>query len=238
MLTGCASLSTGAARESDDPLEPVNRVVFDANMALDDWVVEPVAKAYRWILPEFIRNRVRSVVDNLAEPRIFVNNVLQLRVNAAGITFARFFINTLAGIGGMFDLATPEGFPRQAGDFGLTLATWGVGNWPYVVLPFFGPSNFRDTVGLGVDIVTTPPALVVDGGIVFNIAVGGVNAMDLRARNIESLNEIKANAIDLYAYFKSITQQRREAEVREARGVTEEPPELVDPGAPENEPQE
>ena len=137
----------------------------------------------------------------------------------------------------MFDAATPQGFPRQSGDFGQTLYTWGVSDGPYVVLLLFGPSNFRDTVGLGVDLFTTPPALVVTGhaGTVTSAVVGTVDGIDLRARNIETLDEIKASALDLYAHLKSITRQHREAQLREGRGAKEEPVELIDPGAPTNE---
>ena len=236
-LAGCASVSTRESSESDDPLEPLNRTVLDVNLALDDALIKPVAEAYRALLPTFVRDRIRSMIDNLAEPRILVNDLLQGRADAARITLGRFVLNTFAGIGGMFDAATPQGFPRQSGDFGQTLYTWGVSDGPYVVLLFFGPSNFRDTFGLGVDLFTTPPALVVTGhaGVVTGVVVGTVDGVDLRARNIETLDEIKASALDLYTHLKSIAQQRREAELREARGTKEEPAELIDPGGPASE---
>ena len=237
-VAGCASLSGGGRYGPDDPLEPLNRVVFDTNIALDDAIIRPLAQAYRTILPEFVRDRIRSVIDNLAEPRIFVNDVLQGRADAAGTTLARFFLNTIVGAGGMFDYATDHGFARQSGDFGQTLYTWGIDDGPYVVLLFFGPSNVRDAFGLGVDLFTTPPALVVTGhaGTVTNFVVGTVDGMDLRARNIESLDQIKASALDLYSSLRSITRQRREAQLREARGATQEPQELIDPDAPVNAP--
>ena len=102
VLSGCASLHGGERGEPDDPLEPLNRAVFDANTALDDAIIRPLAEAYRTIVPPFVRDRIRSAIDNLAEPRIFVNDLLQRRPDAAGITFARFFLNTTAGLGGMF----------------------------------------------------------------------------------------------------------------------------------------
>ncbi|HEY3180559.1 MAG TPA: VacJ family lipoprotein [Casimicrobiaceae bacterium] len=236
-LASCASLSTRGSPESDDPLEPLNRAVFDANLALDDALIKPVAEAYRAVVPAFGRDRIRSMIDNLAEPRILANDLLQGRAEAARITFGRFLLNTFAGIGGMFDAATPQGFPRQSGDFGQTLYMWGVSDGPYVVLLFFGPSNFRDAIGLGVDLFTTPPALVVTGhaGTVTGVVVGTVDGVDLRARNIETLDEIKASALDLYTHLKSITRQRREAQLREARGAKEEPVELIDPGGPASE---
>jgi phospholipid-binding lipoprotein MlaA len=236
-LSGCASAPAGEP-PPDDPLEPLNRAVFNANTALDEAVIRPLAEAYRNVVPPFARDRIRAVIDNLAEPRIFANDVLQRRADAAGITLARFSINTVAGLGGMFDVATGHGFAKQSGDFGQTLYTWGVADGPYLVLLFFGPSNFRDAVGLGVDLFTTPPALVVTGhtGTVLNFAVGTIDGMDLRSRNIETLDEIKASALDYYSHLKSITRQLRQAQLREASGAKEEPQELIDPGAPTPQP--
>lgn len=237
-LAGCATMSADRG-PPDDPLEPVNRVVFDANAALDRTVIKPIAEAYRQVVPPFVRDRIRSAIDNLAEPRIFVNDVLQGRANAAGITFTRFLVNSTAGIAGLFDPATQQGLPKQSGDFGQTLYAWGMDDGPYLVLLFFGPSNLRDAFGLGVDLVTTPPALVVQShaGTVLGLAVGTVDGMDLRSRNIESLDEIIASALDYYSSLKSITWQRRQAQLREARGLATEPQELIDPGPPAGESQ-
>jgi phospholipid-binding lipoprotein MlaA len=179
------------------------------------------------------------VIDNLAEPRIFVNDLLQRRGDAAAITFNRFFLNTTLGVAGLFDPAAERGLPKQSGDFGQTLYSWGVDDGPYLVLLFFGPSNLRDTVGLGVDLFTTPPGVFVSGdaGVVIGLTVGTVDGMDLRSRNIESLDEIIASSLDYYAHLKSIAQQRREAQLRESRGLPEEPQELIDPGTSGGQPQ-
>jgi len=237
-LAGCAAMPAGDRGSSDDPLEPVNRVVLDTNTALDNAFIKPMAEIYRKSVPPFVRDRIRSAIDNLAEPRIFVNDLLQGRVNAAGITLARFFINTTVGVAGMFDVATQKKLPKQSGDFGQTLYTWGIADGPYLVLLFFGPSNLRDAFGLGVDLFTTPPALVVTGhaGMVTGFAVGTVDGIDLRSRNIESLDEIIASALDYYSSLKSITRQRRQAELGEARGLEAEPQELIDPGTSAEEP--
>jgi phospholipid-binding lipoprotein MlaA len=237
-LAGCAGMPSADRGSSDDPLEPLNRAVLDTNTALDSAFIKPIAEFYRQTVPPFVRDRIRSAIDNLAEPRIFVNDLLQGRANAAGITLARFFINTTVGVAGMFDLATPQGLPKQSGDFGQTLYTWGIADGPYLVLLFFGPSNLRDAFGLGVDLFTTPPALVVTGqvGMVTGFAVGTVDGIDLRSRNIESLDEIIASALDYYSSLKSITRQQRQAQLREAQGLQAEPQELVDPGTSAAEP--
>jgi phospholipid-binding lipoprotein MlaA len=236
-LAGCASLSSDRGAP-DDPLEPVNRAVLDTNTALDNAFIKPMAEVYREVLPATVRDHIRSAIDNLAEPRILVNDLLQGRANAAAISFARFLVNTTVGMGGMVDLATRQGLPKQTGDFGQTLYTWGAGDGPYLVLLFFGPSNLRDAVGLGVDLFTTPPALIVTGhaGVVTGFSIGTVDGIDLRSRNIESLDEIMAGALDYYASLKSISWQRRQAQLREARGLAEEPQELIDPGTSASEP--
>ena len=235
---GCATLPPTLTDPAGDPLEPLNRSMLEVNLALDHTIIEPVARAYREVVPEPVRDRIRNVIDNLAEPRIFVNDILQGRFQAAGITTGRFALNSVFGLAGMFDVATPYGLPRQSGDFGETLAVWGAGDGPYLVLPVFGPSNVRDAFGLGVDLYTTPPAHMLSGhaGVALNYSVGAVDGVDLRARNIETLEEIKRAALDLYVSLRSLTRQRRAAELREARGVDPTPDELADPEAPDRAP--
>jgi phospholipid-binding lipoprotein MlaA len=233
-LAGCASAPGPRDPGNDDPLEPMNRAVFNANDAIDTAVLKPLAEGYRATVPAFVRDRIRAFVDNLQEPRIFVNNLLQGRVDAAGVTFGRLFVNTLLGVGGLFDVASGRELPRQTGDFGETLYFWGVESGPYIVLPLFGPSNVRDAFGLAVDLYTTPPAhfFCCATGIWINVGVYTASGFDLRARNIETLDEIKKNALDYYAQFRSIARQYREGQLRAARGLADSPDDLVDPGAP------
>jgi len=233
LSSGCATLPAGSA-DPRDPLEPMNRAVFDFNTALDDAVIRPVAQAYRDAVPAFVRDRIRAFMDNLAEPRIFVNDVLQGRFNAAGFTFARFAANTTLGLAGTFDFASKHGLPRQSGDFGQTLYAWGVDDGPYLVLLFFGPSNARDALGLGVDLATTPPALIGhgDAAAAARMAAGIVDGIDLRARNIETLSAIRESALDFYTHAKSLWRQYRAGQMREVREPQAEPADLVDPEAP------
>lgn len=232
-LHGCATVSRGADGDAqNDPLEPLNRGVFAFNLALDRAVIKPIAQAYRSLLPEFIRNRVRAVIDNLNEPLVFANDVLQGRGDAADISGRRFLINSTLGLGGLFDRASEFGLAKQSGDFGQTLNAWGVHDGAYLVLPFFGPSNFRDAVGLSADLYGSlpghvgPPATRRERGF----AAGATDGIDLRSRNIETLDELEASSLDFYAYLRSVSRQHRRATLREARvGIPEE--ELSDPGA-------
>ncbi|MBL8540556.1 MAG: VacJ family lipoprotein [Betaproteobacteria bacterium] len=233
-LAGCSTVGGTRDDGNDDPLEPMNRVVFNANDVVDTNVIRPLADGYRRIVPEAVRDAIRACLDNLQEPRIFVNNVLQFRLDAAAVTLARFSFNSTFGLAGLIDVASPNGLARQTGDFGQTLYRWGVGSGPYLVLPFFGPSNFRDAFGFGMDIVAMPPALLLDDGtgIWINAGVYVLSGFDLRSRNIEQLDQIKANSLDYYAQFRSIARQYREAQLRAARGLADEPEELLDPEAP------
>jgi phospholipid-binding lipoprotein MlaA len=233
-LAACATTSETRDSGNNDPLEPMNRAVFDANDAIDTAFIKPVALVYRTIFPPFARDRIRAFIDNLQEPRIFVNDLLQLRINAAGYSFARFYVNSTLGLLGLFDVASDHDLPRQTGDFGETLYFWGVDSGPYLVLPLLGPSNLRDAFGAAVDLYTTPPAHLFAGSAGIWITVGTyvVSGIDLRSRNIETLDQIKGHALDYYAQFRSIATQHREAQLRAARGLTEQPEDLVDPGEP------
>ena len=217
----------------------MNRAVFDINTSLDKAVIRPVAEFYRDVVPPFVRDRIRSMIDNLKEPRIFANDLLQFRINAAGITFTRFVFNSTFGLAGMFDVAKDHDLPQQSGDFGETLFAWGFDEGPYLVLLFFGPSDLRDTIGLGVDLFTTPPGVFLSGnsGLWIGFAEGTVDAMDLRSRNIETLDQIVASSLDYYSHLKSIVQQHRRAELRDVRepAQEQESDELIDPGAPAGE---
>jgi phospholipid-binding lipoprotein MlaA len=231
-LAGCASAPRAGAA-NDDPLEPLNRKIFYANRVIDGVLIRPAAEAYRGVVPVFVQDRLYYAMRNLAEPRIFANNVLQGRFGAAYTTFSRFVVNSVAGLGGMFDVAGPEGLERQSGDFGQTLHGWGVGEGPYLVLPVFGPSNFRDAVGLGVDVFTTAPGPYLpnsSGDAVTALRVA--DGIDTRARNIEGLDLIEKASLDFYAQLKSIVRQRRDAELSVVRPVKTRPGDVLeDPGA-------
>ena len=125
-------------------------------------VLDPVANVVK-AMPAPLLNRVRDLDDNLKEPRIFANDILQGRWNAAGITFERFVFNSIFGLGGLVDVATPGGLPMQTGDFGQTMFVWGVTAGPYVEQPYYGPSTLRDSFGGAVDTVADPLGWVVGG---------------------------------------------------------------------------
>jgi len=241
-LAGCASYPSANDPGVNDPLESSNRAVFKANEAVDRAVIKPVAEGYQAVLPQWVRDRIRNFLNNLTEPRVFINDFLQVRINAAGTTFVRFLVNSTAGVLGLFDVATGLNLPRQTGDFGQTLARWGVGEGPYLVLPIFGPSNVRDAVGLVGDLFTdfyaNPGGQLITGtdSTGWNVGEGVTSGVDLRARNLDTVDKMQASSLDNYAQMRSISRQHRMAEVREAKGLAKEPEELVDPGVSPTDP--
>lgn len=203
--------------KTNDPLEPMNRKILDFNLFLDRILIKPVAEGYRWVVPEYARNRMRNFLDNLNEPVIFINDTLQGEFTRANTTAGRFLFNSTFGIGGLWDRASQIGMEKQSGDFGQTLYSWGVPDGPYLVLPLLGPSNPRDAVGLAVDSYMDPFywGLTVhygatNSGLYRWIATG----IDERSRNIETFDEIQKNAIDLYAQLRSLWRQHRASELR------------------------
>jgi phospholipid-binding lipoprotein MlaA len=214
-----AASQYAGATDPGDPLEQVNRTILDINTVADDSIFRPVAETYRALVPEFGRLRIRAFLDNLGEPLIFANNLLQLRFEAAGTTFGRFAMNTTLGGAGLFDVATPEGLARQSGDFGQTMARYGLENGPYLMLPVTGPSNLRDAVGDVVDGFGNPLMLAL--GPVFsaytlgvlNTSRGTLGGIDLRAENLDTLDILRADSLDYYARLRSVVRQRRDAEL-------------------------
>lgn len=200
---------------TNDPLEPLNRDILDFNFFADRTVIKPAAEAYETVVPEKGRDAVRHFLDNLNEPIVFANNMLQGEFKRAHDTFARFLMNSMFGLGGTLDLATAAGLEKQTGDFGQTLYSWGAPDGPYVVLPILGPSTVRDSIGLGVDIYADPfgqLARIYDE----SVASYGrylVDGVDMRQRN-RILDDLQKNAMDPYATLRSLFRQHRAQELR------------------------
>lgn len=241
-LAACATPPTDPAARAEfeatnDPLEPLNRHVFDFNLFLDRVLIKPVAEGYRDVLPDKARTAIRNFLDNLGEPVIFANDMLQGQFKRANDTAGRFLLNSTFGIGGVFDLATGSGIQKQSGDFGQTLYSWGVPSGPYLVLPIFGPSNPRDAGGMVADGFMDPFGYLAGAYGASNSATIGrmaASGVDVRSRNIETFDELQRNSIDFYAALRSLFRQHRASELR--HGEPAPLPELDslydDPAAP------
>jgi phospholipid-binding lipoprotein MlaA len=202
--------------ETNDPFEPTNRYIFEVNRFLDEMLLKPVAWWYRAGVPDPARERIHLALANLRLPWTAVNDLFQGEMDRAYNSGARFVINSTVGVVGLFDVATGWGYPHHEEDAGQTFAVAGVPEGPYLMLPVFGPSNPRDTVGLVVDYIADPVNIAFraadwdSAGIVR----GGTTAVDTRERNIETLADLERNSVDFYATIRSIYRQRRASEIR------------------------
>jgi phospholipid-binding lipoprotein MlaA len=233
-LAGCATPprdpeALAVFKANHDPLEPLNREIFAFNMAIDRAVLKPVAKTYVRVIPAAGRTGIRNFLNNLHEPVVLANNLLQGELRRAGTTAGRFMVNSTAGLAGLLDVAGPGGLKRQTGDFGQTLYVWGVHEGPYLMLPLFGPSNPRDGIGMGADIFMDPWIYLtshIEYQTTITISRAVLGGIDLRSRNIDSLDEIQREAVDFYASIRSLYRQNRAADLR--HGEPPPTPELED----------
>lgn len=221
-LSACATPPTdpdelAAYEEANDPLEPMNRYFFDLNNALDELVLKPFAGWYYILLPNFAQDGVRNALNNLRTPVVLANDLFQGEIDRAGTTIGRFFVNSTIGLADLFDVASEIGLAYHDEDFGQTLAVWGSGEGPYLVLPLLGPSNPRDATGRVVDQFLDPITYLAwshDWIQTANFVRAGVDVVDTRARNLKTLDEIKAGAIDYYATIRSLYRQQRNDAIR------------------------
>jgi phospholipid-binding lipoprotein MlaA len=209
-----ASSTTGGNPQANDPYEQTNRQVFDFDIRLDRHILLPTAQAYNDVVPEFARDGVHNFLLNLNSPVIFANDVLQGEAGRGGQTLARFVLNSTIGIGGLIDIAGKIGIPYHDEDFGQTLGVWGAEEGPYLVLPFFGPSNPRDLTGNVVDIAFDPNTYIsYNYKFYWSLGRGVLSVIDLRARNATTLAGIERGSVDYYASVRSLYRQNRANEI-------------------------
>ena len=218
--TDVASLPTDSS-DAFDPYEKMNRSMLERNQRFNRSVIYPVAGFYRNNVPQPVRNSVENFVSNLAEPMVFANDLLQLRLGAAATTVWRFAVNSTVGLGGLSDVAGRNSMPQQSGDFGQTLYVWGFRKSPYLVLPIIGPTNVRDLFGTGVEVVASIPA----GNLLptqiasaaNNITVAGTIASPFtKLDDVDDMRTLEDSSLDFYTMLRSVVDQKRQAELQEA----------------------
>lgn len=208
LLSACATTAAPPPDERDprDPWEPLNRQVHGFNMAADRAVLRPVARGYQKVTPSPVRTGVRNFFNNLRSPVIIVNLLLQGRPGESLEHFERFFVNSIYGIGGIFDLASKADMPSHEADLGMTFATWGWDDSRYLVLPFLGPSTLRDGIGFYGDTFINPVwELAREQG---SYALLGLNVVQIRA-GLLSLDAQLQGAFDDYILMRDGHLQRR-----------------------------
>jgi phospholipid-binding lipoprotein MlaA len=212
----------------NDPFIAFNRASYGFSMGLDRWVTGPIAHAYMAVAPDPVRDRVSAAVANLGEPRTLLNDIAQGHPKRAGVTASRFVINSMAGMLGLFDVATDLDLPYHQGDFGQTLGRYGVKPGAFLYIPVLGPLTVREGAGRVVDIVTDPVTLV--GGnfrTTFGATRLGATLLNTRTRLDPQVRALE-NATDPYATVRSAYLQRRAALVREATGEVQVLPDFDD----------
>jgi phospholipid-binding lipoprotein MlaA len=213
VMTGCATTQQNERVAKIDPFEPMNRAVFSFNEAADDYVIKPIAEAYKFVLPEFARTGVTNFFSNINDVLIGANNLLQAKPVEAANDIGRFLINSTIGVLGLFDVATDMGLDKNREDFGQTLGVWGFSDGPYVVLPFFGASNVRDTVGLAVDIETDFMINTNKLNSDEKIAVNALRVINRRADLLDAGQLLEDAAFDKYSFMRDGYLQRRRNQV-------------------------
>jgi phospholipid-binding lipoprotein MlaA len=202
LLGGCAT--NGNPR---DPLEPLNRGIYKFNDGFDALLVKPGAEFYRFFLPEFIRTGVSNFFYNLNDVIVALNSLLQGKLMQAGSDVSRLIVNSTVGVLGLFDVATKIGLEKHNEDFGQTLGYWGIGDGPYLVLPFLGPSSARDAVGWFGDYYMWPVAYVEPDRV--RNAVIAFRFVTFRADLLEASQILETAALDPYEFVRDAFLQRR-----------------------------
>lgn len=202
-LGGCAHSPPSAPW---DPIEPVNRVVYQFNDVADRYLLQPVARGYDRVTPDPVQRSVGNFFDNAHAPITIVNSALQLKFDSFNIALGRFMVNSTAGVGGLFDVATALEIADPDEDLGQTFGYWGLGQGPYLVLPFLGPSSGRDFTGSLGDQFLYPISYVDEDAIRYGLRA--LRVIDLRA-SLLGFEETLAQQFDPYAFLRGYYLENR-----------------------------
>ncbi len=200
-----------SANQDRDPWEGWNRNVHEFNEVLDAYVARPVAKGYRFITPRFVRSGVSNFFSNLGEVPTTINDLLQAKPGDALKSSGRFVINSTVGILGLFDVASWIGIEEHKEDLGQTLAVWGVGSGPYVVIPFLGPSTLRDSLSIYPNYQFNP----LEYAPLTTEETYGVLALDLVHRRESLLDKESLISGDKYVFYRDAYLQSRDYEIKD-----------------------
>ncbi|MEW5771363.1 MAG: VacJ family lipoprotein [Pseudomonadota bacterium] len=218
LATAFAASLAGCAANGDprDPLEPMNRGIHSFNEAVDKAVIKPVAQGYDAVLPGFAKTGVRNFFSNLNDVTVLANDVLQLKLEQGASDFLRLTFNTTFGLFGLLDVASEMQLRKHDEDFGQTLGRWGIGTGPYLVLPFIGPSDIRDTVGYAVDTEYTDMVRLHDDVAARNQAMV-LRVVSRRADLLEAKEAVDTAALDNYEFTRDFFLERRRGLVHDGK---------------------
>ena len=223
---GCASVDDREAVAADDPLEPMNRTLFDINDRIDRHAILPAATFYNDNVPAPARHGVHNFLTNLSGPVNFANEILEAHFRKAGQAAARFVLNSTFGVAGIFDVATGAGLPAHDRDFGETLGTYGVPQGPYLVAPLLGPTAVRDISGNVADGFLSPLYYLhvrYTGQQYVGLVQAAASGLDTRAANVTTYQDIQRASVDFYATVRGLYRQRRDAQIADSPAKVELP---------------
>lgn len=213
LISGLAPGAAMAAPADHDPLERVNRRIFWFNDEVDTHILVPVARGWDAVAPAPVKRSVEHFFQNLDFPIVAANDLLQAKFVHATSDVGRFVVNTTVGVLGFFDPASGWGLQAHDEDFGQTLGYWGIPPGPYLVLPFFGPSDPRDAVGLGADSFSMVYPYFL--ALAYTVSAGGVRVTNERAATLQEVRQLKEASVDYYAAVRNAYRQRRDALVHD-----------------------
>ncbi len=218
LLLGACSTPSADSLAQNDPWEKTNRDIFDFDVRVDHAVARPIARGYRSVVPEPVRDGIHNALNNLNAPVVLANDVLQGDGGKAANTAGRILINSTVGIGGLIDVASKIGIPGHDNDFGITLGKNGIAEGSYLVLPLAGPMPPRDLLGTGADLAFDPLNYVRFHGKDTWMAVRfGIGILDGRASMLDEVETIERSSIDFYATTRNLYRQSRNAKINDGR---------------------
>jgi phospholipid-binding lipoprotein MlaA len=213
-------IEQGKIDSANDPAEAINRGIFKANKFFDDIILKPVARAYVEGVSVELRQSIHNFTNNVGEPVVFANDVLQGNVERAWNTTQRFAVNTTIGTVGFVDVAGTWGRPHHYADLGQTLGVWGIAAGPAVQIPILGPSNLRDAFGLATTSLAGTFAFQGTLGSVVSyteLGATGVDDIDYRSKMLPNTDALEKNSKDLYSSIRLIKAQLRAKLVEEGK---------------------
>jgi phospholipid-binding lipoprotein MlaA len=211
LLAGVGTLG-GCGTNPRDPLEGMNRFFYDFNDGLDKVILKPVSDAYVEVVPQHFRDGLGNAFDNLGYGNVILNDILQGNFDQAGNDAARMAVNSIIGVGGIYDVAAVWGLAKHDNDFGITLGKWGVEPGPYLVLPFYGPSSARDVPAIPVGMLTDPITWV-NPPLAVKIPLNVTEAIDARSHADKGARLRDQAAIDPYVFTREAYLQYRQARI-------------------------
>lgn len=217
LLQACATVANPDRR---DPLESMNRSIFDFNDKVDRYALEPIAKGYQAVTPDFFRRGVGNFFNNLDDVWSIFNNAIQGRKDDTGDSIGRVMVNSTLGFGGLLDIASELNIERHPSNFALTLGRWGVGAGPYVVLPLLGPATVRDLAAYPVDFQGNLVTQIPDEPSRTGLSILGV--VDTRAQYLRAGQVVNGAALDKYSFFRDAYLQRQRNRIYDGNPPEEE----------------